>query len=75
MEELVALEPYRTDFKVDYAFSHWNISTVCSKEDELNWLNKAKAILQPMIEQDVVHGQLQQLWGMVNDAIDKLEKQ
>jgi len=73
MEELVAIEPDRTDFRVDYAISHWNIYLVCAQEDKLNWLTKAKTILQPMIEQGVVHGQLQQLWGMVNEAIEKIE--
>ncbi len=73
-EELVALEPGRTDLRVDLAISHWNIYLVCSKEDELNWLTKAKTILQPMIEKGMLHGQLQQLWGLVNKAIEKFNK-
>jgi tetratricopeptide (TPR) repeat protein len=73
-EDLVALEPGRTDFQVDYAGSHWNIYLVCSKEDEMKWLTKAKAILEPLVHKGITHGQLQQLWNLVNNAISKLEK-
>jgi hypothetical protein len=71
MEDLVALEPGRTDFQVDYAISHWKIYLVCSKEDEMKWLTKAKAILEPLVQKGATHGQLQQLWDLVNKAINK----
>jgi phospholipase/lecithinase/hemolysin len=32
---------------------------------------KAKAILEPLLEKGITHGQLQQLWDMVNKAINK----
>ena len=72
MEELVAHEPRRTDFRVDYALSHWNIYLVCSKDEELSWLNKTKDILEPMVKKGVQHPQLKPSWEMVNDAIGKL---
>jgi hypothetical protein len=75
MEELVALEPGRTDFRVDYAISHWNIYLVCPKEQEYQWLTKAKAILEPLVQKGITHGQLQQLWEMVNKELAKDEKQ
>jgi tetratricopeptide (TPR) repeat protein len=70
-EDLVALEPGRTDFQVDYAISHWNIYLVCSKEDEMKWLTKAKAILEPLVQKGVMHGKMQQLLNKVNKEINK----
>ena len=49
-EELVALEPDRTDFRVDLAISCWNIFRICPPEDEVSWLARAQEILEPMIE-------------------------
>jgi len=73
-QDLVALEPDRTDFMLDYAISHWNIYRVCSNEDELLWLNKCRSILLPLIEQGKTYAQLNQLWEIVNDAIEKRKK-
>jgi tetratricopeptide (TPR) repeat protein len=70
-EDLVALEPGRTDFLVDYAISHWKICLVCPRKEEMKWLTKAKAILEPLVQKGTTHGQLQQLWDMVNKAINK----
>ena len=72
MEELVALEPGMIDFIFDYAVSHWNIYFVCREDEKLNWLNKTKDILEPMIKKGLQHPQLKQLWDMVNGAIGKL---
>jgi hypothetical protein len=71
LEELVALEPSRIEFRVDCAIGHFHIYFVCNKEDKLFWLAKAKAIIEPLIEQGVVHEQVLQLWDWVNEAISK----
>ena len=74
IESLVAMEPERSDFMIDYAISHWNIYLICSREDELLWLNKVRNILEPMIGKDVNHPKMTQLWTVVNEAIEKIEK-
>jgi tetratricopeptide (TPR) repeat protein len=72
MEKLVALDPDRTDFLVQYANSHWNGYLACSPEEKKHRLTKAKGILQPLIDKGVAHGQLNQLWQLVNDALNKI---
>ncbi len=71
LEELVALEPGRTDFRFDYALSHWNIYLACNENDKLNWLNKTKDILDPMVKKGVAHAQLKQLWGYVKEELSR----
>ncbi len=71
MEELCTKEPDRVDFRVDYAISHWNMYRVCRKEEEIAWLTKAKSVLAPLVQNGITHGQLGQLWGLVNDALEK----
>jgi len=71
MEELVAKEPDRTDFQVDYAICHWKIYWVCSSQQNHLALTKAKAILEPLIENGITHGQLEELWEKVNKAINQ----
>ena len=71
MEELVSLEPGSTDFRFNYAVSHWNIYRVCREDEKLSWLNKTKDILEPMVKNGVQHAQLKQLWDMVNAEIGK----
>ncbi len=73
MEALVAMEPDRMGFSIDFAISHWYISLICSATDELHWLNKAKDILERWINKGLINQQLKKLWGMVNDAIGKIE--
>lgn len=72
IEELLALEPGNTDYKVEYAIIHWNIYHVCYEDEMLNWLNKTKDILEPLVKNGVQHPQLKQLWDMVNREIGKL---
>ncbi len=63
MQELVAKEPQRADFRVDLAISCWNMFGICPAEDEIKWLTTAKNILQPIAQTGLLHGQLEQLWG------------
>jgi len=75
LEELVLHYSDNIDCRIGCAFSYWYIFSVSiAKEDKLLWLTKAKAILEPLIDEGVTHGQLEELWGMVNGAIDKQEK-
>ena len=71
MEALTAKEPERADYQRDLAISYWNIFLVCEKEDELQWLHKAHGILKPMKARGVVHGQLDQLLGLVEQELEK----
>ena len=64
-------EPERADYQVDLAISCWNIFLVCGKEDETLWLRKAHGILNPLQEKGVVHGQLDQLMGLVERELNK----
>ena len=64
-EELVEREPHRTDLNVDLAISYWNMFHICPREDELLWLSKAETILKPLREGGLLHGQLEELWGLV----------
>jgi len=72
-ESLVAMEPDRTDFSINYASSLWNIYLICPTDEEFLWLNKAKNILERWVNKGVINQQLTQLWGMVNEAIGKIE--
>jgi len=71
MEDLVAKEPHRTDFRVDLAISCWNMFGICPEADELRWLNQAKAILEPIRDAGLLHGQLEELWGYVEKELGK----
>ena len=74
MESLVALEPERTDFRVEMAMIHWNMYSVCPGEEKYHWLTKAMDILKPLRDQGMAHSQLDQLYDLVNKALDKLER-
>ena len=69
MEELVSLEHGRTDFRFDYAVRHWNFYSISQPEDKMQWLEKAKAILEELINEGAKHSQLEELWNKVNEAI------
>ncbi len=69
MLRLVESEPHRTDFQIDYAISHWNMYLLCEKEDERYWLEKVLGILIPLKEKGKTHFQLEQLLGMVQEAL------
>ncbi len=73
MQKLIAIDPNRIDFQVDYAESLLNIFKVCPIKEKNGWLYKAKDILEPIINKGVINQQLTQLWGMVNEAIGKIE--
>ena len=74
METLVEREPNRADYQVDLVISYWNIFLICKKEDELYWLKKVHQILKTMKERGLVHGQLNQLLGLVEQELKKTVK-
>ncbi len=73
MLRLVETEPHRTDFRMDYAISHWNMYLLCDKKDKKYWLEKALGILIPLKEAGKVHAQLDQLLGLIVKALRELE--
>ncbi len=71
LEELVAEEPDRTDYRMDFAGSCLNMYRICPLQDRIKWLTTAKETMVPMIKRGVIHGQLKQLWEIVEGALQK----
>ncbi len=71
MQELVAKEPQRSDFRVDLAISCWNMFGICPVEDEIKWLTTAKNILQPMREAGLLHSELENGWQLIKKELEE----
>jgi tetratricopeptide (TPR) repeat protein len=70
-QELVTGEPQRVDFQIGLAISCWRIYLVCSPNDEIQWLTRAKEILLPLRMKGVRGEQLETLWDNVLQELEK----
>nr|WP_141657217.1 tetratricopeptide repeat protein [Thiocapsa sp. KS1] len=66
---LVAQEPGRADLRVDLAITYWNQYLLAVRQDERHWLDQVLETLRPLREGGLVHGQLDQLWGLASETL------
>jgi tetratricopeptide (TPR) repeat protein len=61
-------------FNIDYVNSLWDMCLTLQPPHNLELLNTAKDYLKYYIDKGIVNKQLTQMWGMVNEATRKIEK-
>ncbi len=72
LRALVAQEPGRADLRVDLTICYWNQHLLAERDDERPWLEQVLETPRPLRERDLLHGQLDQLWGLATEALRKL---
>ena len=72
LEELIVLEPGRKDLEIYFAQSNWNNYLVSEEDEKILWLNKIKAILEPLVNKGIKNALMFQLWEKTKEEVTQL---